>query len=97
MKKTIIACLIVLLIAVGVGCSIIMQPEAVISGQAEDMEVQEESRFSIVYTEKIYPFNSPMRVIHDNSRNVTCWKVGHGLSCIPDHMLTLEGYNANNI
>ena len=93
MKKTIIACLIVLLIAVGVGCFIIMQPEGVITVQAEDGD----ARFTLVYQESIYPYTIDMRVIHDNELNVTCFSLNHGMSCIPDYMLTPEGYNADNI
>ncbi|MGB5955434.1 hypothetical protein [Pseudomonas sp.] len=33
------------------------------------------------------PMPYDARIYHDDLRSVTCWKIGNGLSCIPDSLL----------
>lgn len=46
-----------------------------------------EDNIVILETLRIPEFSVSIRVLHDNKRNVTCWKIGSSLSCIPDHLL----------
>ena len=87
MKKEIAASLVVLLIAIGIGYAIRMQPEP----------EETDPRFTLVYTGWVNGYGTNVEVIHDNKLNVTCYVLYTGTSCIPDHMLTPEGYNADNI
>ena len=51
--------------------------------------VQEEE-FDVLSVQHLSSIYTTVSVFHDNKRNVTCWRVGSGLSCIPDSYLSIE-------
>jgi hypothetical protein len=57
-----------------------VEPKAVASSSTEEDII-------VIYRQRVDGHTSDMRVLHDNKRNVTCWKLCNGLSCIPDYML----------
>ena len=56
-------------------------------GHVEKQVSMQEEEITIIYVQPMPGFTVDMRVFHDNKRNVTCWRLGNGMSCIPDHLL----------
>lgn len=89
-KKLAVCAGIVICIFLYFLCSPSLFPEQITTAE-KLANVQTEQRveeFEILSKEHIEGYTTPLRVIHDNKRNVTCWKLANGLSCIPDHSLT---------
>lgn len=52
----------------------------------EETNTQEED-ITIVYRQPVSGHTTDIRILHDNKRNVTCWELVGGMSCVPDHLI----------
>jgi hypothetical protein len=88
MNKTLFGGIALLLLFVCCVCTAlyIHTPHIEVESKAVASSSTEED-IIVIYRQRLSGYNSGMRVIHDNKRNVTCWELRNGLSCIPDYML----------
>lgn len=85
-KGVLIGYLVGLIVVAGCVMAMILDtPEEIDVGKDEVAEAIEV--IEVIEKYKVRNYSTKMKVIHDNKRNVTCWKLGDGISCIPDHML----------
>lgn len=88
MNKKMLFCVFLLALFVGSMCNFLYAPIQVVEEELNaSVSLLTEEGFRVVDKQRVRGYSSYMRVFHDNTRNVTCWKLGNGLSCIPDYML----------
>ena len=82
-KSLVVAGIISLLMILCAGCV-----DKVYTEESYNMQEEEFEWVSGQYQTLYDDFTIRIIVFHDNKRNVTCWRVGNGLSCIPDKFLS---------
>jgi hypothetical protein len=93
MKKKILSVWIFAFVLVGLAfLSATMENESHVAVDSvnvniERSEVGEVSPIEVIHKQRLEGFDCNIYVFHDNERNVTCWKISGGLSCISDHLL----------
>ena len=83
-----IIAVLILAVMLCVGLYFTFHDDGTTGKQVNEVEAVAEQEITVLAVLYVDEFSASMRVIHDNERNVTCWKLANGMSCIPDHMLS---------